>query len=207
MEQSNKKWIFRCSFLLTIVVCFICFLIASVNAGILSYEKNDDGLTYGSLSMASTFEEEPDLIAAIATNDREGYVYKTDLKEASREAKNPEEAVWMMKKYEENSAKAFAKVFSDNTGINISAETVIESGLVEPGNIISTKEIKARSVISKLGITNELDDRFDEIVPLALEKAIAAAGRANIVVIPVYAKDGKTIIGEFEIGGGEIEVF
>jgi len=48
-----------------------------------TYERNADGLTYGSAMEAISPETEPDLILVIATNGREGYVFRTDLNEAN----------------------------------------------------------------------------------------------------------------------------
>lgn len=63
-----------------------------------NYDKNAKGLTFGSAAEANAPENEPDLIAAVATNGKEGFVYKSDLDQANGSAaaenfKSPEEAL------------------------------------------------------------------------------------------------------------------
>ncbi len=45
----------------------------------IEYDKNKSNLTYGSMELAPTVEEAPDLIAVVGKNGKEGYVYKGDL--------------------------------------------------------------------------------------------------------------------------------
>jgi hypothetical protein len=47
-----------------------------------TYEKNANGLTYGSALRANSPADEPDLIQTAATNGAVGYVYKRDLDKA-----------------------------------------------------------------------------------------------------------------------------
>jgi len=95
-----------------------------------TYALNEQGLTVGTVADAVSPDTEPDLILAVATNGREGYVYKRDLDAADgttamKEFKTPEDALaWQRER--------------------------------------GTKTI----------------------------------------VIPVYLEDGKTVVGEFEVGGG-----
>ncbi len=63
-----------------------------------SYEENADGLTYGSALEAPTPALEPDLIEAVATNGKLGYILKTDLdaangSDAAESFSSPEEAL------------------------------------------------------------------------------------------------------------------
>ncbi|MFT4281506.1 hypothetical protein [Microbacterium sp.] len=48
-----------------------------------SYEKNSAGLTYGSAAVASSPNNEPDLIQAETTDGRTGYVLKVELDRAT----------------------------------------------------------------------------------------------------------------------------
>lgn len=65
------------------------------------YSKNASGTTYGFASDSQSPEGEPDLIAALTTEGKPGYVSKAELDvangtAASREFKTPEDAVtWM----------------------------------------------------------------------------------------------------------------
>lgn len=61
------------------------------NAPAPNYPRNDNGLTYGSSADATSPGNEPDLIQAMATNGKSGYVYRTDL--TPPEPASPEEAV------------------------------------------------------------------------------------------------------------------
>lgn len=57
------------------------------------YEINDNGLEYGSLLSAESVGHEPDLVEAIATNGRSGYLYAADLEQPF--PATSEEAVWI----------------------------------------------------------------------------------------------------------------
>lgn len=59
-----------------------------------TFMKNAAGLTYGSALKVSSPDAEPDLILVVATNGREGYVFKSGLDEASgSNVRSPKEAV------------------------------------------------------------------------------------------------------------------
>lgn len=62
------------------------------------YSVNETGLTYGSAAEAPSPDQEPDLIAAMATNGLVGYVRKSELdiangSAAAAEFRSPEEAL------------------------------------------------------------------------------------------------------------------
>jgi len=58
------------------------------------FNKHASGLTYGSAMKAQRPDEEPDLILVVATNARQGYVYKSALDEAAgSNVGSPEEAL------------------------------------------------------------------------------------------------------------------
>lgn len=56
----------------------------------IEYKVNDSGLTYGSSADAPSPDQEPDLIEAIGTNGKVGYVLRVDL--YGEEPASPEEA-------------------------------------------------------------------------------------------------------------------
>jgi hypothetical protein len=62
-----------------------------VTAGTTNWQRNADGLTFGSARDAKTPADEPDLILAIATNGRQGYARRADLQPVA--PKNPAEAL------------------------------------------------------------------------------------------------------------------
>lgn len=51
------------------------------------YPQNDKGMTYGSLAVANVAGEAPELIAAMGTNGKNGYIQRTDLLEEYDEEK------------------------------------------------------------------------------------------------------------------------
>lgn len=63
-----------------------------------SYSVNQFGQTYGSALYADTFDERPDLMAAIGDDGVAGYIYTDDLK--SENPKTPAEAVARQEMYE-----------------------------------------------------------------------------------------------------------
>lgn len=63
-----------------------------------AFATNQNGLTYGSASDVATSDLEPDLIAVVTTDGRDGYVYKEDLDEASAPAFSQDEALAKMRK-------------------------------------------------------------------------------------------------------------
>jgi hypothetical protein len=56
-----------------------------------AYPRNASGQTYGSAALATTPENEPDLILVVATNGKQGYVKRAELEPQS--AANPAQAV------------------------------------------------------------------------------------------------------------------
>lgn len=89
------------------------------------YGTNADGKSYGA---AKDEDEDPDLIAAYATNGRPGYVYADDLNEPL--AKSPAEAgEWM----EENAGKSRTIPVYTEDGHTVIGEFVIDPGTVKVG--------------------------------------------------------------------------
>lgn len=95
-----------------------------------TYALNEQGLTLGTVADATSPDTEPDLILAVATNGREGYVYKRDLDAADG--------------------------------------TTAMKGFKSPEDALAWQKERG----------------------------------AKTIVIPVYLEDGKTVVGEFEVGGG-----
>jgi hypothetical protein len=62
-----------------------------VTAGTTNWQRNADGLTFGSATDAKTPADEPDLILAVATNGRLGYARRADLQPVA--PKSPAEAL------------------------------------------------------------------------------------------------------------------
>lgn len=77
----NKKIVAVVTTSILIIAIFIISLPTLYS--FVTYERNESGKTYGKLVESQSFIEryvrkEPDLIAVIATNGKEGYVKKTD---------------------------------------------------------------------------------------------------------------------------------
>ena len=77
-----------------------------------NFPINENGQTYGSAS-ACNYEDLPDLIQAVGTNGKEGYVYRTDLE--CEQPNNPEEAVEYVKRWQ----KSRTIPLYENDGITI----------------------------------------------------------------------------------------
>lgn len=86
------------------------------------YTVNDRGQSYGSSLHADTYEDEPDLIAAEATNGKSGYVFKDDIE--GDIPKNPEEASAMSRQHREDRT---IKVY-ESDGTTVIGEFVVEAG-------------------------------------------------------------------------------
>lgn len=77
----KKKIVVRVMAGILIIAIFIILLPTLYS--LTAYERNDSGETYGKLvdsqsAIERYMKKEPDLIAVIATNGKEGYVKKTD---------------------------------------------------------------------------------------------------------------------------------
>jgi hypothetical protein len=79
------------------------------------YQKNEAGQTYGSEKLATSFETEPDLIAAVGTNGAKGYVKVTDL--YGELPKTPQEAVSKQKLRKSKAARRISLYEKDGTTV------------------------------------------------------------------------------------------
>lgn len=153
---------------------------------------NKSGKTFGSAAYANNEREEPDLIAAEATNGEIGYVLKCELEEAEGNCiSNPEEAVAYTIEKENKAATAFF------TSIN---EQTREEHVIDPATYKKALEDyvynnkSAYEVLSSIGVKTRISE--SEAI---LQEAFKAAQTANKKTINVYKKDGKTIVGVFEV--------
>lgn len=93
------------------------------------YPENDSGLSFGSAAEAPSPDQEPDLISAVATNGREGYVLKSELDDANGSAvaaefSTPEEALaWQAAQSGEDRT---VPVYAED-GVTVIGEFVIAS--------------------------------------------------------------------------------
>lgn len=88
------------------------------------YPKNEAGQTYGSEKLATSFEKEPDLIAAVGTDGTKGYVKATDL--YGELPKTPEEAA---SKQEQRTSEASRRIpLYEKDGVTVIGEFEISRG-------------------------------------------------------------------------------
>ena len=172
-----------------VIGLFASFQVATADNAV-KYASNDAGMTYGSALEAPTLADEPDLISAIATNGKQGYVLKEDLRKAERAASTPDEAMAMMAERERAQEMAFAEALDENGAkksvvtLAADADKGVFAQLKQSGNLNAAMADMAIGY----GVSTE-----------AVEKAFDTAMAATSVAIPVYDKDGVTVIGEYVV--------
>jgi len=159
-----------------------------------AYPVNESGQTYGTLVDAESIGELPDLILAEATNGKTGCIYRTDFVETSRQARNPQEAAVFMEEYRQAEATAFNEYIQKKTGANVNARAVnavfddMKSACYFGCDWASLTREQQTAITNLLPVNNRSAD--------IARGAYTAATEANYVSVPVYALDGKTVIGE-----------
>ena len=205
--NKRKVLLFAGLLLLVIVVIVALFIFnnsAHAHSNSASYPKNADGLSYGSMSDAQSADAVPDLIAVVATNGQEGYVYKTDYNAAMQVgmARNPDHAVWLMAQRSERIANAFVDSIESQTGPSQSTIS-LENERADLGNVILDLDTQSGDISFEELSTNDqaniISDLPDGIDQSIVDNAWAKANKVDDQVLPVYSLDGKTIIGEFII--------
>ena len=160
------------------------------------YPTNSKGQTYGSPADANTNDEIPDLMAAQATNGELGYLDYDEYREATRPASSREEALEIMSEYEMNAWLSFKDCVYRNTGSEVEPEGY---------DVLVDVMYRGRMMRRWYRLDDDEQLRIIEILPEGYrtselaEEAWYSALTANSVSIPVYDKDGETIIGEFII--------
>jgi hypothetical protein len=170
---------------------------------------NDSGQSYGKLAGAPGNTTEPEMIEVVATNGKVGYVYQSDLNKVSPIAANPEEAVKQTESRTLRDAKTFISLLADDLGKDITLddtkavyvyEAIQQFISPEAPNAEWTYDDKlAQEIAASLNINraslpsdSELRDYFINIM--------SNVQSMQTTTIPVYDKDGKTVIGEFPVG-------
>ena len=198
INKRKTKVILMSSIILGIAICMAAVIAhTGVNADAV-YESgvNKSGLTYGSSMDAADSEDEPDLIAAEATNGKIGYIYRTDLEEAEgdKEVSNPKEAVEYMNRKNQTEANVFSEYISD-----VFKQEIILDGetYARIKDDFTAGKISASDIASELGIhAREMQaSELEEV----MQSAFVSSQDANTKTICVYDREGKTIIGLFEV--------
>ncbi|MCU7584237.1 hypothetical protein N1614_02555 [Adlercreutzia muris] len=163
-----------------------------------AYQKNADGQTFGSLFLAEETGVEPDLIEAVATNGREGYVLKADLDRASHANESFEALIASQEERREIAAELLQEKMNESADWERAysledADYALTYGLCP-------QEIKAAQAQRAPGIPRDSSaarvSAFDEV---ELAEMIRQVDEELTVYIPVYEVDGATQIGEFPV--------
>ncbi|MDO4436460.1 MAG: hypothetical protein Q4B77_00675 [Coriobacteriaceae bacterium] len=154
-------------------------------------KSSEDGSTYGYASPLD-YGYEPDYIKAVASNGCEGYVKKTELLEAERMASSPGDAIRLTEERDNALRIAFTDKLKEVTGAervddNIASQ-LLTAALTNPGAPVSE--------IAALPLAQGLEQLTNDQLNTVLAEAMMSIGTS----IPVYAEDGKTVIGEFIVG-------
>lgn len=163
----------------------------------IEFPVNENGYTYGVFTDSLI---EPNLIAAEASNGKQGYVFQKDLRNAdpSSNVKNPEEATAYTKEQEARSSDALCAAFANAVGEGVVTreqsdmfKKLCYSGTEEDGyaSFRSYREAADKAGLPTSLTEEDLTDIVDEAI------------RAIAYYIPVYESDGETVVGEFMIGG------
>ena len=162
------------------------------------FSTNDTGETYGTVSQAGGLSGDlPDLIAARATNGECGYITREDYFWSSGNAGTREEALALMIGYQQNAAIAFCEYIQARTGVMLDVNYVYDL-MGDVGCWCNGwRELTEQQRASFIDLLPE-----EYKTPELAHQAYNAAMRANDVSIPVYARDGVTIIGEFIVTMG-----
>ncbi|MDR2957461.1 MAG: hypothetical protein LBU61_04670 [Coriobacteriales bacterium] len=203
MRFANRK-LFLPILIASLAVIIICIIVLLTQCATgLGRSANDlirrnaDGLTYGPMAAAASDEEIPDLIAVVASNGSQGYVYKDEYLFSTRANQNPDDTVINANKQIQIWAGGFADYVEKRTGVVLDMKEVVSvfMGVV----MMSGAECPYDEMDepSKDVVLNLLPEGY-RTESLAIE-ALEAAYQTNSLVIPVYLSDGKTVVGEFLI--------
>jgi hypothetical protein len=177
------------------------------------FATNAAGQTYGSAMGASGRDDEPDLIRVQATNGKEGYVLKDDLYGGDAEPATPEEAVAYQAARDTAAVQAAYAVVdqelgtsTDVTGIDTAAasevvmdvRTALATGTLATDGSQLLRDLLAtgNGGATPPGVVEPQGQGLTDL----LTEVVLDADRATVRTVPVYADDGVTLVGEFEIG-------
>ncbi|MDE8701946.1 hypothetical protein PZH32_03110 [Adlercreutzia equolifaciens] len=179
---------------------------AGVSEETTEYQMNENGLTYGTCVEAGLSAELPDLVLVVATNGKEGYVYRDELEKAEgASASTPEEAVRMTEEQDRLFRESFISTLEEKD-YAISEEEVgaiAEEARYGSGTNEDIVEYASQLIAGEEGGASRASGakRNAECAEKDVQQAIRAAIEASGELLMVYDKDGKTVIGEFCVGG------
>lgn len=174
------------------------------------YNINDEGLSMGTLKEVGPTDDLPDLIGAVATNGKSGYIYAYDFENAAPTPASPEEAVKFMEEKEALMGKAFIDALSRSLEIEITVDdetagrayTEATNSMLPdtPDEKVTAleQEQTQKGLLKSLNIKDLNLNRNEKTVDV-ISDALIEAQEATTVEIPVYLEDGKTKIGVFPV--------
>lgn len=162
-----------------------------------SYAVNEHGQTLGTAFDSADPELQPDLIEAVATNGKEGYVLKEDLDEASHANEDFDELLESQETRKEVAASLLAEKMNESsnpiTFTQQDAELALQTGL------IPEEQLSQKHVMDAQGPQDTSAARIATIDDEELASLIAEVDQALTIYIPVYEDDGKTKVGVFPV--------
>ena len=172
-----------------------------------TYESNEAGQTYGTCAAASTYEDMPELVLVVATNGKEGYVYRDALEEV--EGGSAEQLESMAARTQEQD-EAFAEALMgalEDSGRQVDREAI--DGFIEESRFGAGSDCAAADLVEEIAAADDASapsrsacsESDAKDVERDVEEALAEALRASGETIPVYEADGTTVIGEFLVAG------
>ncbi len=173
----------------------------------ISYKSNEAGQTFGSCADAATYDDMPDLVLVVATNGKEGYVYRDALEEAEGGSAEQFEDL-AIRTQEQDEAFSEALVESlEESGYQVSQEMIDD--FIEESRFGAGSDCAAVDLIVGIERADGADAVSSAVrsgsgaegVKRDVEEAFTEALRASGEVIPVYDADGTTVIGEFLVAG------
>jgi len=162
------------------------------------FATNAAGDTYGSAQDAQSSDDEPDLIAALATNGVEGYVRKSDL--YAGEPQNPEDAVAYQNARDDTAVLACLGTVGVDLGRDLSDDDRTLVRQVMDAWVADTLATDGAAALTGLLQAAGADASAIADLPGAAERCALAAMESQTRTIAVYEADGTTVVGEFVIG-------
>lgn len=159
----------------------------------------DPALTYGSVFDMVPRGKHIDLVQALATNGLVGYVYYADEQAAVERhaAIRVDPSLVYLPLRGAKPVEALRASLSYHAGRNVSfeeAQIVLDChyrALAQNSMLSAEYASELNGALAVSGVW------FDEWV---IERSLEMANRAGATFIPVYAEDGKTVIGQFSVG-------
>lgn len=173
----------------------------------ISYESNEAGQTFGSCADVASYDDMPDLVLVVATNGKEGYVYRDALEEAEGgSAKQLESLATRTQEQDRAFSEALMKSLEES-GYQINQEMVED--FIEESRFGAGSDCAMVDLVEGIGRTDGVDTASSAVrsgsdaegIERDVEEALAEALRASGEVVPVYDVDGTTVIGEFLVAG------